>query len=154
MSRSLLAHQLALRSPLAPHRAFCSASRRWRVAVVGSGPSGFYAADFLLKKDASVTVSMFERLPVPFGLVRYGVAPDHQEVKNVMERFEFIAADDRFTFFGNVSVGRPSPAAGGAMGDGWADQLRQGLIDFGTSLGGSGMAAGPRIELEVHATAH
>jgi len=139
-----------------PFRRLCTSARRpWTVAIVGSGPAGFYAADFLLKKDADVRVSMFERLPTPFGLVRYGVAPDHQEVKNVTERFGQIATDPRFTFFGNVSVGRPAPleavpkSEGG--GGGWAAELRQGLFDFGSSLGGSGAGLGPTIELDVRA---
>lgn len=56
-------------------------SRRFRVAIVGSGPAGFYAASRLLKKIDDGVVDMYEQLPVPFGLVRYGVAPDHPEVK-------------------------------------------------------------------------
>ena len=55
-------------------------------AVVGSGPAGFYAADFLLK--AGFAVDLYERLPAPFGLVRYGVAPDHQSIKRVSAAFE------------------------------------------------------------------
>ena len=58
-----------------------SDSRPFRVAIVGSGPAGFYAAYRLLGKLQNATVDMFEQLPVPFGLVRYGVAPDHPEVK-------------------------------------------------------------------------
>ena len=65
-------------------------SRAWHVAVVGSGPAAFYATDHLLKNDPDVHVDLFEQLPVPFGLVRFGVAPDHQDVKNVTERFEQI----------------------------------------------------------------
>ena len=57
--------------------------RALRVAIIGSGPSGFYAADALLKKQMNIKVDMFEKLPVPFGLVRYGVAPDHDKIKNV-----------------------------------------------------------------------
>jgi adrenodoxin-NADP+ reductase len=56
-------------------------SRPFRVAVVGSGPAGFYAASRLLSKVEDAVVDMYEQLPVPFGLVRYGVAPDHPEVK-------------------------------------------------------------------------
>lgn len=58
-----------------------SATRPVRVAVVGSGPAGFYAASRLLSKHEDLKVDMFEKLPVPFGLSRYGVAPDHPEVK-------------------------------------------------------------------------
>ena len=78
-----------------------------RVAVVGSGPAAFYAADFLLRdKTAHVEVDMFERLPTPFGLVRFGVAPDHQSIKRVIAAFERIASHASFRFFGNVEIGR------------------------------------------------
>jgi ferredoxin--NADP+ reductase len=78
-----------------------------RVVVVGSGPSGFYAAEALLKdKAAAVQVDMIDRLPTPFGLARGGVAPDHQKIKNVVKVYERTAADERFRFFGNVMLGR------------------------------------------------
>ncbi|HVS14549.1 MAG TPA: FAD-dependent oxidoreductase [Thermoanaerobaculia bacterium] len=83
-----------------------SAARPLRVAVVGSGPSGFYAAAALFKAELEVTVDMFDRLPTPFGLVRGGVAPDHQKIKNVIRVYDKTARDPRFRFFGNVSVGR------------------------------------------------
>jgi ferredoxin--NADP+ reductase len=77
-----------------------------RVAVIGSGPSGFFAVEHLFgKAELHVRVDMFERLPVPFGLVRYGVAPDHQKIKSVVRKFEKLAADPRFRFFGNVEFG-------------------------------------------------
>ena len=77
-----------------------------RVAVIGSGPSGFYAADHLMKqKETVVQVDMFERLPTPFGLVRGGVAPDHQKIKNVTKLYDRIAKKDKFRFFGNVTFG-------------------------------------------------
>ena len=60
-------------------------SRPFRVAVVGSGPAGFYAAYRLMGKVSNAFVDMYEQLPVPFGLVRYGVAPDHPEVKVSLE---------------------------------------------------------------------
>lgn len=77
-----------------------------RVAIVGSGPSGFYAAQELLAQQLSVKVDMFEKLPVPFGLVRYGVAPDHPKIKNVAKVFEKTAENPNFSFFGNVTVGK------------------------------------------------
>lgn len=78
-----------------------------RVAIIGSGPSGFYAAEALLKQDdIAVEVDIFERLPTPFGLVRGGVAPDHPKIKSVTRIYERIASDQRFRFFGNVSFGR------------------------------------------------
>src|SRR4051812_38018594 len=77
-----------------------------RVAVVGSGPAGFYAAGALLGADIPVEVDMIERLPTPWGLVRLGVAPDHPKIKAVSRAFEKIAAQPGFRFFGNVHVGR------------------------------------------------
>lgn len=77
-----------------------------RVALVGSGPSGFYAAEALLKCGRSVSVDMFERLPAPYGLVRYGVAPDHPKLKEAILVYEVIARLPGFSLFGNVTVGR------------------------------------------------
>jgi ferredoxin/flavodoxin---NADP+ reductase len=77
-----------------------------RVAIVGSGPAGFYAAGSLLGADVPVEVDMFERLPTPWGLVRLGVAPDHPKIKSVSRAFEKISAQPGFRFFGNVEVGR------------------------------------------------
>ncbi len=78
-----------------------------RVAIVGSGPSGFYAAEALLASTAPlVEVDMIEALPAPFGLVRYGVAPDHPKIKTIITRYEKTAAHPSFAFFGNTHVGR------------------------------------------------
>jgi ferredoxin/flavodoxin---NADP+ reductase len=77
-----------------------------RVAVVGSGPAGFYAASALLAADPSVEVDLVERLPTPWGLVRLGVAPDHPNIKAVSRAFERTAAQPGFRFFGNVEVGQ------------------------------------------------
>jgi ferredoxin--NADP+ reductase len=77
-----------------------------RVAVVGSGPAGFYAAGHLLASDLPAEVDMIERLPTPWGLVRLGVAPDHPNIKAVSRAFEKIAAQPGFRFFGNVELGR------------------------------------------------
>lgn len=77
-----------------------------RVAIIGSGPSAFYAADSLLKRaNLSVEVDMYDRLPTPFGLVRGGVAPDHQKIKSVTKAYDRTAADPRFHFYGNVEFG-------------------------------------------------
>ncbi|OON23745.1 hypothetical protein X801_00342, partial [Opisthorchis viverrini] len=86
------------------------------VCIVGSGPSAFYTAQYLLrvnfvsprylsKHHSSLLVDMYEKLPAPFGLVRYGVAPDHPEVKNVINTFTEVAKSPRFKFIGNVTVG-------------------------------------------------
>ncbi len=90
--------------------------RPYHVAIVGSGPSGFFAAASLLKAaDASeeigVIVDMLEMLPTPWGLVRSGVAPDHPKIKSISKQFEKIAEDPRFRFFGNVVVGEHVEAA-------------------------------------------
>ncbi len=78
-----------------------------RVAVVGSGPAGFYAAGALLASDAPrVEVDLIDRLPTPWGLVRLGVAPDHPNIKVVSRAFEKTAARPGFRFLGNVEVGR------------------------------------------------
>jgi ferredoxin/flavodoxin---NADP+ reductase len=77
-----------------------------RVAVVGSGPAGFYAAGALLDADVPIEVDMIERLPTPWGLVRLGVAPDHPKLKTVSRAFERIAAKPGYRFIGNVEVGR------------------------------------------------
>src|SRR5271156_6659326 len=77
-----------------------------RVAVVGSGPAGFYAAAHLLKAGAGeLEVDMLERLPTPWGLVRSGVAPDHPKIKSVSRVYEKTAAHPRFRFYGNVNFG-------------------------------------------------
>ncbi|KAG5983334.1 hypothetical protein E4U55_000206 [Claviceps digitariae] len=78
----------------------------FRLAVVGSGPAGFYTASRVMTRIPHTHVDMFESLPVPFGLVRHGVAPDHPEVKNCQEKFEQVACSPTFRFFGNVSVGQ------------------------------------------------
>jgi ferredoxin/flavodoxin---NADP+ reductase len=77
-----------------------------RVAIVGAGPSGFYAAEHILKgDDLHAQVDLFDRLPTPFGLVRGGVAPDHPKIKSVIRVYEKTAARDGFRFFGNVKIG-------------------------------------------------
>lgn len=75
------------------------------VAIVGAGPSGFYAADCLLRSDLPIVVDVYERLAAPYGLVRYGVAPDHPRLKATIKVFERIARHDRFSFLGNLDVG-------------------------------------------------
>ncbi len=82
-------------------------ARPLRVAVVGSGPSGFYAAEHLHRQhELVVQVDMFDRLPTPFGLVRGGVAPDHQNIKAVTRVYDKIAAHPEFRFYGNIEFGR------------------------------------------------
>jgi len=90
--------------------------RPYHVAIVGSGPSGYFAAASLLKfadadDDADVRVDMLEMLPTPWGLVRSGVAPDHPKIKSISAQFEKTALDPRFRFFGNIVVGEHVHAA-------------------------------------------
>ncbi|MEZ4636601.1 MAG: FAD-dependent oxidoreductase [Caldilineaceae bacterium] len=83
-----------------------TAARPLRIAIVGAGPSGFYAAGALLQqKDYHVSIDIFDRLPTPYGLVRYGVAPDHQKIKSVIKVYERTMADPRVRYFGNVDLG-------------------------------------------------
>ena len=80
--------------------------KQLRVAIVGAGPAGFYAAGHLLAADRPVRVDLFDRLPTPFGLVRAGVAPDHPKIKSVVRVYEKTAAKEGFRFFGGVELGR------------------------------------------------
>lgn len=77
-----------------------------RVAIIGSGPSGFYTADSLLKSGRDVQIDIIERLPTPFGLIRGGVAPDHQTTKKVARAYEKTALNENVAYFGNVEVGK------------------------------------------------
>ena len=89
------------------HLPLGSSERPLRVAVIGSGPSGFYAIAALFKAEGiEADVDLFDRLPTPFGLVRGGVAPDHQKIKNVIRVYNRTAQHERFRFFGNVELGR------------------------------------------------
>jgi ferredoxin--NADP+ reductase len=76
------------------------------VAIVGAGPAGFYAADALLRKPRECRIDILDRLPTPYGLVRSGVAPDHQSTKNVVRVFDRILRNDAVRLLGNVEMGR------------------------------------------------
>lgn len=76
------------------------------VAIVGSGPSGFYATEALIRSEVTVRIDLLERLPAPFGLVRSGVAPDHPKLKQAIQVYDKIAQSPQFNFIGNVTVGR------------------------------------------------
>lgn len=83
------------------------ANRPLRVAVIGAGPSGIYATEALIKQsEVAVSVDVFDRLPTPYGLVRYGVAPDHQTIKSVTKVMQKVLQDPRVRFLGNVEYGR------------------------------------------------
>lgn len=77
-----------------------------KIAIIGSGPSGFYAADTFAKKMPDAQIDIIDRLTTPFGLVRAGVAPDHQGTKNVTRQFERTMQNDSVRFMGNVEIGR------------------------------------------------
>lgn len=77
----------------------------FQIAVVGSGPGGFYTAEALLRSGVPLAIDMFEKLPVPYGLVRFGVAPDHPKLKQVTVAFDRIARTPGFRFIGGVAVG-------------------------------------------------
>src|SRR5215207_4198006 len=77
-----------------------------RVAIIGSGPSGFYAAEALQRQsNVVIEIDMFDRLPTPYGLVRGGVAPDHPKIKTVTKVYDKTAAHPGFRFYGNVDIG-------------------------------------------------
>jgi len=77
------------------------------IAVIGSGPAGYYSAEALQKSfGENVRVDIIDRLPVPYGLIRFGVAPDHQSIKAVAKRYEKVALGNEVRFVGNVAVGR------------------------------------------------
>lgn len=77
-----------------------------RVAIIGAGPAGFYASAHLLKqKDMHIEVDLFDKLPTPFGLVRGGVAPDHQKIKSVTRAYHKTAQHPNFRFYGNIELG-------------------------------------------------
>ncbi len=76
-----------------------------RVAVIGAGPAGIYAADILTTKDPAATVDIFDRLPTPYGLIRYGVAPDHPRIKAIIVALHRVMENERIRFIGNVHIG-------------------------------------------------
>ena len=79
--------------------------RRLRVAVIGAGPAGIYASDILTKSDVDVRVDIIERNPTPFGLIRYGVAPDHPRIKEIIKALKRVLTGDDIRFIGNVDYG-------------------------------------------------
>lgn len=79
---------------------------QFKVAIIGSGPSGFYVADALINSGISVEITIIEKLPCPYGLIRYGVAPDHQKLKRIANTLDTIAEHPSVTFLGNVELGK------------------------------------------------
>jgi len=80
-------------------------TRSLRVAVIGAGPAGAYTADTLIKSAADVSVDLFERMPAPYGLIRYGVAPDHPRIKGIVTALQRVLDRPEVRFFGNVEYG-------------------------------------------------
>jgi NADPH-dependent glutamate synthase beta subunit-like oxidoreductase len=76
-----------------------------RVAIVGAGPAGIYAADVLMKSDTEVSIDLYERQPAPFGLIRYGVAPDHPRIKGIVKALHQVLSKPQVRLFGNVEYG-------------------------------------------------
>ncbi|KQB86142.1 FAD-dependent oxidoreductase [Corynebacterium lowii] len=81
-------------------------SRPLRVAVVGAGPAGIYASDLLVKSDQEVQVDLYERMPAPFGLIRYGVAPDHPRIKGIVKSLHNVLDKPEIRLLGNIDVGK------------------------------------------------
>ncbi|KAK5138592.1 hypothetical protein LTR08_000180 [Meristemomyces frigidus] len=93
------------RIPLRRCQSSSTRPRPLHLAIIGSGPAGFYSASRVLKKLPDARITMFEQLPVPTGLVRYGVAPDHPDVKKCADTLVDVAKHAHFTFAGNVAIG-------------------------------------------------
>ncbi|AKK02222.1 FAD-dependent oxidoreductase [Corynebacterium epidermidicanis] len=81
-------------------------SRPMRVAVVGAGPAGIYASDILMKSGKDVEIDLFERMPAPFGLIRYGVAPDHPRIKGIVNSLHRVLDSDNLRLLGNIEIGK------------------------------------------------
>ncbi|MGP6174696.1 FAD-dependent oxidoreductase [Corynebacterium sp. A21] len=81
-------------------------SRPMRVAVVGAGPAGIYASDLLIKSDTEVSIDLYERMPAPFGLIRYGVAPDHPRIKGIIKSLHNVLDKPELRLLGNIEIGK------------------------------------------------
>ena len=80
-------------------------TRPLRVAVVGSGPAGIYASDILIKSGHDVAIDLYEKMPAPFGLIRYGVAPDHPRIKGIITSLHKVLDQPQIKLLGNVEIG-------------------------------------------------
>jgi ferredoxin--NADP+ reductase len=81
-------------------------TKNLRVAIVGAGPAGIYAGNILKNQHPEVTIDLFDSLPAPYGLIRYGVAPDHPRIKGIVNSLHEMLAEGSIRFFGNVTFGR------------------------------------------------
>ncbi|KPH74430.1 pyridine nucleotide-disulfide oxidoreductase, partial [Corynebacterium ulcerans] len=77
-----------------------------RVAIIGAGPAGIYASDLLVKSEVDVKIDLFERMPAPFGLIRYGVAPDHPRIKGIIKSLHNVLDKPEIRLLGNIDVGK------------------------------------------------
>ena len=82
-----------------------NSSRPLRVAIIGSGPAGIYASDLLMKSGRTVEIDLFEQMPAPFGLIRYGVAPDHPRIKGIVNSLHAVMEKPNVRFLGNIEIG-------------------------------------------------
>ncbi|KAJ1948109.1 NADPH-adrenodoxin reductase, partial [Linderina macrospora] len=100
--------RFTFQAPRAVSRRFFSTTRTVdsNISIVGGGAAGFYTAARLLAKAPNTQIDIFEQLPTPHGLVRYGVAPDHPEVKNCMNKFDEVASNQNVRYFGNIKLGK------------------------------------------------
>lgn len=89
----------------APAPAGAATDRPLRVAIIGSGPAGIYAADALMKSDVPVSIDLIERMPAPFGLIRYGVAPDHPRIKGIIAALHKVLDKPEVRLLGNIDFG-------------------------------------------------
>lgn len=117
-------------------------SRPLRVAVIGAGPAGIYASDLLIKSDVEVLVDLYERMPAPFGLIRYGVAPDHPRIKGIVKSLHNVLDKEEIRLLGNINVGE----------DITVDELREfyDAIVFSTGATGDRDLDIPGSELPEH----
>ncbi|MGW0323775.1 FAD-dependent oxidoreductase [Nocardia sp. NPDC003183] len=111
-----------------------------RVAIIGAGPAGIYAADALMKSDADVSIDLYERMPAPFGLIRYGVAPDHPRIKGIITALHKVLDKDQVRLLGNIDYGT----------DITLDDLRQfyDAVIFSTGANADRALAIPGIDLD------
>ncbi|MDO3648953.1 FAD-dependent oxidoreductase, partial [Nocardia mangyaensis] len=117
-----------------------AATRPLRIAIVGAGPAGIYAADALMKSDAEVSIDLYERMPAPFGLIRYGVAPDHPRIKGIITALHKVLDKDQVRLLGNIDYGT----------DITLDDLRQfyDAVIFSTGANADRALAIPGIDLD------
>ncbi|MFC9874966.1 FAD-dependent oxidoreductase [Nocardia salmonicida] len=117
-----------------------AATRPLRIAIVGAGPAGIYAADALMKSDADVSIDLYERMPAPFGLIRYGVAPDHPRIKGIITALHKVLDKDQVRLLGNIDYGT----------DIILDDLRQfyDAVIFSTGANADRALAIPGIDLD------